>query len=40
MLPADKQKLAKKLTRVMNQAANDWNFELAAAVRDTIKKLE
>lgn len=39
MLPADKQKLVKKLTRVMNQAANDWNFELAATIRDTIQKL-
>lgn len=40
MLPEDKQKLQKKLTRAMNQAAKDWNFELAAKIRDIITNLE
>lgn len=40
MLPTDKQKLIKKLTRVMNQAAKDWDFERAALIRDALHKLE
>lgn len=40
LLPADKQKLIKQLRRVMSDAAKDWNFELAAKVRDTIRQLQ
>ncbi len=40
LLPSDKQKQIKKLTREMNEAAKQWNFELAATLRDTINKLE
>lgn len=40
LLPNDKQELVKKLTKVMNQAAKDWNFELAASIRDSIEKLQ
>lgn len=40
LLPADRLKLSNKLTRAMNLAAKDWNFELAATLRDTIEKLE
>ncbi|PWU24298.1 excinuclease ABC subunit B [Candidatus Cerribacteria bacterium 'Amazon FNV 2010 28 9'] len=40
MLPNDKQKMIKQLKRVMTQAAKDWNFELAAEIRDAIAKLE
>ncbi|PIR99398.1 hypothetical protein COT86_04100, partial [Candidatus Collierbacteria bacterium CG10_big_fil_rev_8_21_14_0_10_43_36] len=29
-----------KLKKRMNEAANSWNFELAARYRDTIKKLQ
>lgn len=39
LLPADKQKLIKKLTRAMNQAAKDWDFETAASIRDAIETL-
>ncbi len=39
MLPAEKEKLARKLTRRMNQAAKDLDFELATILRDTINKL-
>lgn len=40
MTPSDKKKVARQLTRVMNQAAKDWKFELAAKIRDTIARLE
>ncbi len=40
MTPEDRQKLIKKLTRAMNQAAKDWKFELAADIRDAIENLE
>lgn len=40
MTPKDKEKLAKQLKRSMNAASRNWNFELAAQIRDTIAKLE
>jgi excinuclease ABC subunit B len=39
MLPTEKNKLARKLTRRMNQAAKDLDFELATLLRDTINQL-
>lgn len=40
LTPQDADRLSKQLTRVMNQAAKDWNFELAAKIRDTLNKIE
>lgn len=39
LTPQKKRLLIVKLKKMMNQAANSWNFELAARYRDTIKKL-
>ncbi len=39
LMPSDRNKLVKQLTRKMNEAAKDWNFELAAKLRDSIAKL-
>ena len=39
LTPQKKKQLVIKLKKMMNQAANSWNFELAARYRDTIKKL-
>lgn len=39
MTPVDKKRVARQLSRVMNNAAKAWNFELAAQIRDTIAKL-
>ncbi|HCQ31226.1 TPA: excinuclease ABC subunit B [Candidatus Collierbacteria bacterium] len=39
LTPQKKKILVVKLKKMMNQAANSWNFELAARYRDTIKKL-
>jgi excinuclease ABC subunit B len=39
LTPKDKQELAKKLTRAMNQAAKSWDFEKAAYLRDLIKTI-
>lgn len=40
LTPADKLKTKKFLTKQMNQAAKDWDFEKAAKLRDAIVKLE
>lgn len=40
LTPSDKKKLASQLKRKMNEAAKDWDFELAAKLRDTITTLE
>jgi len=40
LTPQKKKLLVIKLKKMMNQAANSWNFELAARYRDTIKKLQ
>lgn len=40
LLPSDRNKLVKQLTRKMNEAAKDWNFEMAAQYRDVIAKLQ
>lgn len=40
LTPQKKKLLVVKLKKMMNQAANSWNFELAARYRDTIKKLQ
>lgn len=40
LTPSDKKSLIRRLQRVMNEAAKDWNFELAAQIRDTISRLE
>lgn len=40
LMPSDRNKLIKQLTRKMNEAAKEWNFELAAQLRDAIAKLE
>ncbi len=40
LTPQDKQKLIKQLNRSMLNAAKEWNFELAAQIRDTVTKLE
>lgn len=40
LMPNDRNKLIKQLTRRMNEAAKDWNFELAAKLRDSISKLK
>lgn len=39
MTPVEKKQLAKKLTRRMNQAAKDLDFELATILRDILEKL-
>lgn len=40
LTPQKKKILVLKLKKMMTQAANSWNFELAARYRDTIKKLQ
>ncbi len=40
LTPQKKKVLVIKLKKMMNQAANSWNFELAARYRDTLKKLQ
>lgn len=40
LTPQKKKALVLKLKKMMTQAANSWNFELAARYRDTIKKLQ
>ena len=40
LTPQDKQKLLKQLNRAMNIAAKEWNFELAAQIRDVAATLE
>jgi excinuclease ABC subunit B len=40
LTPQKKKALSIKLKKMMTRAANDWNFELAARYRDTIKKLQ
>ncbi len=39
LTPQKKKQLVTKLKKMMTEAANDWNFELAARYRDTIQKL-
>jgi excinuclease ABC subunit B len=39
LTPQDSARVIKQLTRVMNQAAKDWDFELATKIRDTITRL-
>lgn len=39
LTPQKKKILVVKLKKMMEQAANSWNFELAARYRDTLKKL-
>ena len=40
LTPQKKKTLVLKLKKMMTQAANSWNFELAARYRDTINKLQ
>jgi excinuclease ABC subunit B len=40
MTPEDRKKLSAKLRRRMKQAANEMDFELAAAIRDVVNALE
>ncbi len=40
LTPQDAAQLVKQLKRVMNEASKDWNFELAAKIRDTIERIE
>jgi excinuclease ABC subunit B len=40
LTPKDKTELSKKLTRLMNRAAKDWDFESAARYRDKINELK
>jgi excinuclease UvrABC helicase subunit UvrB len=40
MTPYDRSHLAKQLNRRMKQAANEMDYELAAAIRDKIQELE
>lgn len=40
LTPQKKKILITKLKKMMTQAANSWNFELAARYRDTINKLQ
>ena len=40
LTPLDKKKLIRGLTRRMNQAARDLDFELAAQIRDSLEKLK
>jgi excinuclease ABC subunit B len=39
LTPADKTKLKTKLTRLMNQASKNWEFEQAADYRDLIQRI-
>lgn len=39
LTPQDQARLARDLTKAMNQAAKNWEFELAAQIRDVINKL-
>lgn len=39
LIPEDKKKLVKKLSRAMNEAAKDLDFELAIKLREKINKL-
>ena len=39
LLPSDKTRLIRKLTREMRAAAEELNFELAAAIRDKVREL-
>jgi excinuclease ABC subunit B len=39
LTPEDKEKLIKKLTKSMHEAAKNWEFEQAAEYRDVIEKL-
>jgi excinuclease ABC subunit B len=39
LTPKDKNTLIKELTRLMKQAAKDWDFELAAHYRDMLKRI-
>jgi excinuclease UvrABC helicase subunit UvrB len=39
LTPFDKAKLIKKLERMLRQAVEEMNFELAIELRDTIKSL-
>lgn len=39
LLPADKRKLTKQLTKMMKAAAEDYDFETAAKLRDKIKEI-
>ncbi len=38
--PGDKKRLKTKLTKLMNEAAKNWDFESAARLRDSLLKLE
>ena len=40
MTPEDRKKISAKLRRRMKQAANEMDFELAAAIRDVVHTLE
>lgn len=40
LMPAEREKMIKALTRVMRNAANEMDFELAAIIRDKVKELE
>ncbi len=40
LLPEQQKDLAKKLRRAMKRAADEMDFELAALIRDAIRKLE
>ena len=40
LTPQKKKILVVKLKKMMNEAANSWNFELAARYRDSLKKLQ
>lgn len=40
LTPEKKRALITKLKKMMTKASNDWNFELAARYRDTIRKLQ
>lgn len=40
MVPADRKKMTKNLEKLMRQAAADLNFELAAQLRDKIRKIK
>jgi excinuclease ABC subunit B len=40
LTPKDRQQLIKVLTKLMNQAAKDWDFEIAAQYRDSLKTLK
>lgn len=39
LTPSDKEKLSKRLRKLMNEAAKNWEFERAAEYRDVIEKL-